>query len=124
MSTAKKRKPITVQLTPGKDGDPKDNELIAAIEAIPTGRRNQVLKAALAIGLGAALRQPEGDARLARIDDIWAALQDMPGWFERKFAQLGSIGPVEQVDPVVLPAPRLSQDEVTQRAAKLARAKW
>lgn len=119
MSTAKKRKPVTVQLVPGKD-----DELIDAIAVIPAGRRNQVLKAALAFGLGAALRQPEGDARLARIDDIWAALQDMPGWFERKFAQLGSLTPVESADPVVLPTPRLSEDEVTQRAAKLARAKW
>ncbi len=118
MSTAKQRIPVTLQLVPGKDDD-----LLEAIQAIPMGRRNTILKAALSAGLNLPIRRPAD--QLSRLEDIWQALQDMPDWLERKFERLGTLpAATDQADPVITPLPRLTPEEKARRAAKMDKATW
>lgn len=113
-----KRKPYTIQLTPGPDDD-----LINAIKGITEGQRNQALKDALRVGLGI----DKGNAGQVNVSELAADLQwvrqaltDMPGWLDRKLSRLSVVPGSPKADD----GPRLSAEDQERLKQKMKKAAW
>lgn len=109
---------ITLHFTPGVDDD-----LIAMLEQIPTGRRMSVVKKALRgiLGGNPALvdESPSMTEINGKLDWLQNALTDLPGYLERVIGQVARSGPSEpQAVETVAP------DVLAERAAKLKQRKW
>lgn len=132
---SKNRTPATAQLVNGQDDD-----LIAWYESFPRGQRNQQLKAAIRAGLGMA--QPiasNGHAPAAPVDmdairqqlySEWSdwtrqLIESLPGYVQSAVERaMADHQPKTSAENIVQEGERLSQDEVTNRAARLKKATW
>lgn len=113
-----KRQPYTLQLTPGIDDD-----LIEAIKGLAYGQRNQALKTALRIGLGLETAAPDIGNLTALADDLrWVkeALQDMPGWLDKRLSRLSVVSGNEKPSD----GPRLSAEDQARLKEKMKKAAW
>jgi hypothetical protein len=112
-----KRKPYTIQLTPGADDD-----LINAIKGITEGQRNQALKDALRVGLGLENAPPDqmGMTTLAEaVTRIEYQLSTLPGWFKTELSRLSIVPGGKSED-----GPRLSPEDQERLKAKMKKAAW
>lgn len=125
MTTAKKRETATIKMTPGKDDD-----LIRWFRKLPKGERNETLKNLLRAGLGKPIVDyhasvPEGLPE--RLEALEAQLEIQAQWIDYLNRQLEgrtfvtSEGASPMLDEV---QPRVDDDLLQQRAAKLKKAKW
>src|SRR5258708_23057536 len=139
MSTAHKRTAITIQFAPGKDDD-----LLGCIKLLSSGQSNTDLKNTLRRGF----KLPESTDRIdqleamqSKIDFVCTALEDMPGWFDKRLAtalrdttnalqdaltritvSVPSGNGYQAPTPHPDDQPRLTDEQVAKRAAKMAQA--
>lgn len=145
MSTAKNRRPITIQADPIRDSD-----LLDWLDAVPEGKRQRYLKDALRRGIAAEKRDRDA---LQSVDDLRYGVSvihnDLAGLasFVRQLstrpaginsdelqkavtqALIGLSGatgiPIPNEEPTVESAPRLSDEEIQQKENAIrAKAKW
>ena len=122
--SAKGRVTATVQMTPGKDDD-----LIRWFRKLPQGERNRALKNALRAGLG----KPPMDYRSSAPDglpDRLAVLEEelrrQAQWIEYLNSQLEGrtlVAEVASPEPDEV-QPRVDDDVLQGRAARLRKASW
>lgn len=132
MATRNQREAITIQLVPGKDDD-----LIRWLSRVDKGKRDPAIKAAIRDGL----KMPQPAAQQAGAEVSPLMLQQMQefasvfaermGWVEQWVghfnqqieAMSNSYRPAEQAS-VLEVAPRMAQEDLTKRAAKIKKVKW
>lgn len=136
MTTAAKRKTLLAKLVPGKDDD-----LIAWLESIPDGAKNQEIKNTLRAGMGWAQvdysrpseAAPQAIEGVATVDDLAIMRAEFAQWTERMIADLPSYvrGLVRESmngqapeQPSVEAAPALPSDEIEKRVNKLKKQNW
>ena len=126
VDTPRRKRPnrvtVTLHFVPGKDDD-----LLAILQAVPLGKRQEVLKKALRSNLGkAALAQPpvvlptaELHTIQQKVDWIENALNDLPGYLAGVIRQVAS-QPAASTANEPQADPALLQD----RTKKLLKRQW
>lgn len=136
MTTAAKRITLLAKLVPGKDDD-----LIAWLDGLPDGTKNQAIRNTLRAGLGweqvdyrtppdEPMRAIEG---AATADDLEQMRAEFAQWTERVIADLPdyvrglvreSMNGQAPEQPTIEAAPALQSDEIEKRVGKMKKAQW
>jgi hypothetical protein len=125
MARKDKRVAAAVQFTPGKDDD-----LITWHRNIPEGERNQRLKAAIRAGMGAPMPKTASAGEVERLRAEWSEwtatlLEQLPGYVQNVLQEvLRNYAPVAPTETTITEAPRLSEDDKRERAARMKKANW
>lgn len=132
-----KRRPVTIQLHPRNDAD-----IIDKIRDLPEGERNTELKSVLRAGFALPHRPstlPEGTGDTSELRSEITELRERMAWMQEMLEQLPDYLtrmmeqlvaskhelPTQPAQPVdIEEAPRLSDDEMANRTAKLKKSGW
>ena len=99
-----------------------DADLIEWLSSFPHGERHAALKAALRESMD----KPRRDA-LSRLADkterIWQTINDLPTWLDARLRQVVVVERAEGAVEVEA-TPRLDAQALSERAARMKKAKW